>query len=312
MPFENEIAGGQGTITRPRLKSENYVPGTSGWAIMRDGSAEFTGAVIVGGDLLVSDPDGSYVHIFDENPGVGAVIAYKPADQLGHVFAEGQLKTAWTGDAGYMSLTGPSQDGGSNADLSMYAESATADNTAAIAGAIINLYAQGANHGQSTVDIRTLDNGLIIVGQGGDTLIVDPSTIERPSGTRAYLTTFSDTNQCSSNLALTGANQAVPNCTFAITTTYANALYKCSVVVDMQSGSAGWGGVAEVFLNGSGLGSQAIAQIGSGQRVTVAQQYGGTLATPGNYTFTLNGARFAGTGGTMNATHTTIQLDILE
>lgn len=41
MAFGNPITGGQGALIRPAIKSPNYVPGQSGWAVFRDGSGEF-------------------------------------------------------------------------------------------------------------------------------------------------------------------------------------------------------------------------------------------------------------------------------
>lgn len=39
--FQNPPVGAQGIITRPVFKSENWVSGTSGWAIFKNGNAEF-------------------------------------------------------------------------------------------------------------------------------------------------------------------------------------------------------------------------------------------------------------------------------
>lgn len=47
MPFSNEAVGGQ-TLVRAQIKSPNYVPGVSGWAIKRDGSAEFNTLLLRG------------------------------------------------------------------------------------------------------------------------------------------------------------------------------------------------------------------------------------------------------------------------
>jgi len=311
MPFTDPVVGGTELI-RDAIHSSNYVPGTSGWSINRDGSAQFNDVTITGGELLVSDVDGSYIHVFDENPGAGAVIAWKGADQPGHVIGEGSLKTAWTGVQAYASIDGPSQDGNGNAVLSMYAESSTGDPaTATLAAQSINLYAQSGT--PSTVDIRTLGAGQITIGQNtSDTLLVDAEEIERPSGNRAWMLTFIDTNNATSALTLTGSNQNVPNCNFTITTTYPNAQYEATIVADMSAGSASWVGVAELQLNGAAIGPQAIMGGTTGSRGTVAQTYSGSLATPGSYTFQMRGARAGGTGGTFNATHTTLQLKVYE
>jgi hypothetical protein len=40
--FVNPILGGGGALVRPAIKSPNYVAGSAGWSINRDGSAEFS------------------------------------------------------------------------------------------------------------------------------------------------------------------------------------------------------------------------------------------------------------------------------
>jgi hypothetical protein len=47
VPFQNPIVGGT-ALVRPAINSPNYVAGVSGWAIKRDGSAEFASAVLRG------------------------------------------------------------------------------------------------------------------------------------------------------------------------------------------------------------------------------------------------------------------------
>lgn len=54
MVFTNPIASGL-VLVRPALQSPNYVPGVSGWAINRDGTAEFNG-VTVRGALHIGGP----------------------------------------------------------------------------------------------------------------------------------------------------------------------------------------------------------------------------------------------------------------
>lgn len=57
MPFTNEIAGAQGSISRPQFKSPNYVPGVSGWALFRDGSSEFASGQFRGAVLIGTSPN---------------------------------------------------------------------------------------------------------------------------------------------------------------------------------------------------------------------------------------------------------------
>lgn len=77
--FNNPVVGGGGDLVRERIRSPDYVPGVSGWTINQDGSAEFN-ETEVRGEITVTDPDGSQIHIFDEDPGDGAVIDLLPAD----------------------------------------------------------------------------------------------------------------------------------------------------------------------------------------------------------------------------------------
>jgi hypothetical protein len=46
MPFSHDVAGGQGNLIITSLKSPNYVHGVSGWAVNKDGSAEFQDVVL--------------------------------------------------------------------------------------------------------------------------------------------------------------------------------------------------------------------------------------------------------------------------
>lgn len=57
MPFTNEIAGAQGSISRPQFKSPNYSPGVSGWALFRDGSSEFASGQFRGAVLIGTTPN---------------------------------------------------------------------------------------------------------------------------------------------------------------------------------------------------------------------------------------------------------------
>ena len=71
---EDPIAADDGTLIFPAIKSTNFVTGVSGWNLDRTGNAELNN-VTVRGTLDVEDvSDGTYVKIYDENPGDGAVI----------------------------------------------------------------------------------------------------------------------------------------------------------------------------------------------------------------------------------------------
>ena len=72
MPFTNPLVAGT-TLIRNAIQSPNYVAGVSGWAIMKDGSAEFNN-VVVRGDFKASGSDGSFVEVIHNAPGAAIVI----------------------------------------------------------------------------------------------------------------------------------------------------------------------------------------------------------------------------------------------
>ncbi len=76
MGFNNPIVG-RDTLIREAIKSENYIAGVSGWAIFRNGDAEFNG-VILRSDLDVQGLDGSFVRVLTN--GTHADILLKPQD----------------------------------------------------------------------------------------------------------------------------------------------------------------------------------------------------------------------------------------
>lgn len=110
MPFRNPLVSGT-ALARSAINSPGYTPGTTGWTINRDGSAEFADVVIRGGELLITDPDGSFVRIYDEDPGDGAVVELQPADQVGETFTPARLRGYSTAvDAGLI-INGPATVG---------------------------------------------------------------------------------------------------------------------------------------------------------------------------------------------------------
>lgn len=69
--FQNPPVGAQGTIARPVFKSQGYVPGSAGWAIFKNGSAEFS-SVVLRGSMVVGTPGSSQVHIYSVG-GLGVI-----------------------------------------------------------------------------------------------------------------------------------------------------------------------------------------------------------------------------------------------
>jgi hypothetical protein len=67
MGFNNPIIGGGGALVYPSIHSPDYVPNVSGWAINKDGSAEFNDVIILGGGIQVEDGSGNTLAIIDSN-----------------------------------------------------------------------------------------------------------------------------------------------------------------------------------------------------------------------------------------------------
>lgn len=71
MPFNNDIAGGNGVLVRNWIQSVNYVAGVSGWRISKDGNAEFNNGTFRGSIEVGPDPG---QHFIVNNPATGDVI----------------------------------------------------------------------------------------------------------------------------------------------------------------------------------------------------------------------------------------------
>lgn len=80
MPFNNDIAGGNGTLVRNWIQSVNFVAGVSGWRISKDGNAEFNNGTFRG-SIEVGPIPGQ--HFIVNNPGTGDVIdVYDSSNRL--------------------------------------------------------------------------------------------------------------------------------------------------------------------------------------------------------------------------------------
>jgi hypothetical protein len=87
MAFRNEITAGT-TLIREAIQSQGYDPGTDGWIIRADGSAEFNNVVIRGGTVV----SGTALY-YDGAPGPGTLImaisAEAGADEYGNSYPAG-------------------------------------------------------------------------------------------------------------------------------------------------------------------------------------------------------------------------------
>ena len=88
MAFSNPITGGQGTLVRPAIKSPDFVTGSTGWSINKDGSAEFNDVVIRGGTVVSGE-----ALYYNGTPGAGTLIlaisANGGTDPFGNTYPSG-------------------------------------------------------------------------------------------------------------------------------------------------------------------------------------------------------------------------------
>jgi len=94
--FQNPPVGLNGIITRNSFQSSNYVPGVSGWAIFRNGNAEFNNLTVRGsfyGQNFEIQPAGIFV--YDGTPALGNLIcaitgtSASGTDRFGNVYTPG-------------------------------------------------------------------------------------------------------------------------------------------------------------------------------------------------------------------------------
>lgn len=86
--FSHDIAGGDGVLKIIVFQSPNYVAGTSGWAVFKDGSAEFNDVTIRGGEVI----DGTALY-YSGTPAAGSLVASVSAsagtDRFGNAYLAG-------------------------------------------------------------------------------------------------------------------------------------------------------------------------------------------------------------------------------
>lgn len=108
MSFRNPIVAGN-VLVRNAIQSPNYVAGSMGWIIRRDGSAEFSNAIFRG-SVVISGANN--LLMYSGTPGSGdLVIALAPnagSDAFGNVYAQGLTIGAAGGSQVVIGLTGGS------------------------------------------------------------------------------------------------------------------------------------------------------------------------------------------------------------
>lgn len=125
MPFTNEVIGTNGVLIRNWLQSQNYVPGTSGWQITKDGNAEFNngtfrGSIEVGslsgqhfivnnsttGDVVdIYDSSGRLIFSIDSN-GILTSYNYSGGSTAGHLRISGADAT-FNNNSGFITTDPP-------------------------------------------------------------------------------------------------------------------------------------------------------------------------------------------------------------
>lgn len=99
MAFSNPLTGGQGALVRPAIKSPNFVSGSTGWTIKRDGSVEFnngvfrgtvTASTFLGTDFIINS---SGFFVYNGTPAAGNMIcsiaAAAGTDSFGNAYGQG-------------------------------------------------------------------------------------------------------------------------------------------------------------------------------------------------------------------------------
>lgn len=81
MPFNNDIAGGNGALVRNQLISPNYVAGVSGWRIGKDGSVEFNNGTFRG-SITSGNPAAQHIVINNIGGTGDAVDVYDATNSL--------------------------------------------------------------------------------------------------------------------------------------------------------------------------------------------------------------------------------------
>jgi len=151
MAFNNPIAAGDGgTLVRDSIKSPDYVPGTSGWIIRRDGTAEFRN-VIVQGTIVLAPGQVTNTEIAN-----GAVTNSKISDVAVNKVTTGTTAFDWTVGARIKTA-----DTGTRVELSPNG-------------------LQAFNGSVQTVDISAITGNISILGQllsgnSGLRLVINPT-----------------------------------------------------------------------------------------------------------------------------------------
>jgi hypothetical protein len=96
--FSNPIAGGGGALIRPSIHSPDFVAGSAGWSINKDGTAEFNGITVRGTIILgngttntiILDDTRNAIFVYDNTGALVESVAPSPGtDSLGNDYVAG-------------------------------------------------------------------------------------------------------------------------------------------------------------------------------------------------------------------------------
>lgn len=313
MPFLDPILGGN-TLIRDAIQSQDYVAGTSGWAIMADGTAEFndiiinggggTGRVVIDGDIIkVFDSTGNLVIQMDGtngiqlSPNLNAVgtavltldpgnpeVAFRPATDGGFAYEIGGVLSGDMGNPNY--------------------------------NAWLKLFSPRRSIAFDPQTFLQLTSGL---ASGAVPSSLDITTQQITLNTaRVWILAHLDQLDCSGNLTLGGASTLIPGCTVTYTGLPAGSTWSAELSVDSSIGATAVTNVGELWvqLNGGTLTKQTgdiNSAPGVNTRVPGSRTWSGAIAAGGTLHIEAHG-RFIGAGG-VNAffsPHTTLQVHVNE
>lgn len=265
MTFDNPVVAGI-DLVRQAIQSPDFQAGVQGWIIRRDGSAEFN-TVVVRGELFVVDPDGSFVRIFDENPGDGAVIQLRPPNSAGTAITPAEIRsdTDIVFALPALAIVGPDIDGSGAARIYLAADGAANTNKIGIstdemiteviggigyyevrAGGVLKLQA-GINTAQPLTlstsaaagDVRVETDGRLTVA--GD-VIRSEDGINAPAVTGA-----NDTTTSAANVNLAGGGSIT---SFSLTKRFASTRIRIDMTASMFTTAVNTAARFAVRING--------------------------------------------------------------
>jgi hypothetical protein len=105
--WSDPVAANDGALVFPALKSPNFVSGSAGWQIGRDGSAEFNNVVVRGFFEAVSSSGANVIITADAS---GAQVSWQPPDFPGNTLSPGSIITTSSATQTLMIITGPSEN----------------------------------------------------------------------------------------------------------------------------------------------------------------------------------------------------------